>query len=195
MDHRPLSPATRRWLIALARATVARGLEDGALHLHDADAVPVEAAGPGAAFVTLHRNGQLLGCIGSMEPRRSLAADVATHAFDAAFRDPRLPAVTADDWDHMDVEISVLGPLSMLDVHDRASLLASLRPGDDGVLLTSREGRGTFLPSVWQQVGSPEEFLDMLWQKAGLHPGRWPSDLVVERYQVEEFGEHDLPVD
>ena len=82
-------------------------------------AVPVDAAGPGAAFVTLHRNGQLLGCIGSMEPRRSLAADVATHAFDAAFRDPRLPAVTADDWDHMDVEISVLGPLSVLDVHDR----------------------------------------------------------------------------
>ena len=94
-----------------------------------ADAVPVEAAGPGAAFVTLRRDGQLLGCIGSMEPRRSLAADVATHAYDAAFRDPRLPAVTADDWEHMDVEISVLGPLSVLDVHDRTGLLAALRPG------------------------------------------------------------------
>ena len=78
---------------------------------------------------------------------------------------------------------------------DRAGLLAVLRPGVDGLLLTSREGRGTFLPSVWEQVRSPEEFLDLLWRKAGLRAGRWPTDLVVERYQVEEFGEHDLPLD
>ena len=61
------------------------------------------------------------------------------------------------------------------------------------MLLTSREGRGTFLPSVWDQVRSPDEFLDQLWRKAGLRARRWPEDLVVERYQVLEFGEHDLP--
>ena len=195
MDHRPLSPATRRWLLTLARSTVRRALDDGRLHLPDPDEVPSEAAEPGAAFVTLRRDGRLLGCIGSMEASRALATDVATHAFDAAFRDPRLPAVTLDDWQQMDVEVSVLGPLQLLDVHDRAALLAALRPGTDGVLLTSREGRGTFLPSVWHQVRSPEEFLDMLWRKAGLRAGRWPADMVVERYQVEEFGEHDLPLD
>ncbi len=195
LDRRPLSPATRRWLLTLARDTVRLALDDGRLHLPDPADVPAEAAGPGAAFVTLRREGRLLGCIGSMEPSRPLADDVAAHAFDAAFRDPRLPAVTLDDWEQMDVEISVLGPLAVLDVHDRAELKAGLRPGTDGVLLTSREGRGTFLPSVWHQVRSPEEFLDMLWRKAGLRAGRWPSDLVVERYQVEEFGEHDLPLD
>jgi AmmeMemoRadiSam system protein A len=194
-DHRPLSPATRRWLLSLARTTVRRALDDGRLHLPEPDDVPVEATGPGAAFVTLRRDGRLLGCIGSMEPSRLLATDVATHAFDAAFRDPRLPAVTLDDWEHMDVEVSVLGPLEVLHVHDRKELLAALRPGMDGVLLTSREGRGTFLPSVWHQVHSPEEFLDMLWRKASLRAGRWPADLAVERYQVEEFGEHDLPLD
>ena len=194
LDHRPLSPATRRWLLSLARGTVRRALDDGRLHLPDPSEVPAEAAGPGAAFVTLRRDGRLLGCIGTIEPNRPLATDVAAHAFDAAFRDPRLPAVTLDDWEQMDVEISVLGPLDVLDVHDRASLLAALRPGTDGVLLTSREGRGTFLPSVWHQVRSPEEFLDMLWRKAGLRAGRWPADMVVERYQVEEFGEPDLPL-
>ena len=166
-------------------------LEDGRLHLPDPAGVPEEARGDGAAFVTLRRDGRLLGCIGSMEPQRPLADDVAAHAFDAAFRDPRLPAVTLDDWEHMDVEVSVLGPLEALAVHDREALLAALRPGVDGVLLTSREGRGTFLPSVWAQVRSPEEFVDLLWRKAGLRPGRWPADLVVERYQVEEFGEHE----
>jgi AmmeMemoRadiSam system protein A len=194
-DHRPLSPATRRWLLMLARDTVRRALDDGRRHLPGSEDVPPEADRAGAAFVTLRRDGHLLGCIGTMEPSRPLATDVAAHAFDAAFRDPRLPAVTLDDWEHMDIEISVLGPLEVLDVHDRAALKAALRPGTDGVLLTSSEGRGTFLPSVWHQVRSPEEFLDMLWRKAGLRAGRWPSDLVVERYQVEEFGEHDLPLD
>jgi AmmeMemoRadiSam system protein A len=195
VDHRPLSTTTRRWLLSLGRATVRRALDDGRLHLPDAADVPAEAASNGAAFVTLRREGRLLGCIGSMEPYRPLADDVATHAFDAAFRDPRLPAVTLDDWEHMDIDVSVLGPLQPVDVHDRVGLMAALRPGTDGVLLTSREGRGTFLPSVWQQARSPEEFVDMLWRKAGLRAGRWPSDLLVERYQVEEFGEHDLPVD
>ncbi len=193
VDHAGLAPATRRWLLDLARRTVRRALDDGRLHLPDLDEAPPDAAAPGAAFVTLRRDGRLLGCIGSMEPTRPLALDVAAHAVDAAFRDPRLPTVTLDDWEHMDIEISVLGPLHPMEVHDRAELLAALRPGVDGVLLTSREGRGTFLPSVWHQVGSREEFVDLLWRKAGLRAGRWPDDLLVERYEVDEFGEHDDP--
>jgi AmmeMemoRadiSam system protein A len=185
----PLSDATRAWLVALARSTVRAALADGDLHLPDPHDVPPDAAAPGAAFVTLRRDGRLLGCIGSLEPVRSLADDVAAHAYDAAFRDPRLPAVTLDDWTHMDVEVSVLGPLQRVDVHDRDELAAALRPGIDGVLLTSREGRGTFLPSVWGQIGSTDRFLDELWRKAGLHRRRWPDDLVVERYQVDEFGD------
>jgi len=134
-----LSPATRRWLVDLARDTVRAALDDGGVTIPDPADVPAEAAGPGAAFVTLRRDGRLLGCIGSIEPRRPLADDVAAHAYDAAFRDPRLPAVTLDDWEHMDVEVSVLGHLERLDVHDRAGLLAAIRPGTDGAGL--RAGR------------------------------------------------------
>jgi AmmeMemoRadiSam system protein A len=188
-DVAPMEDATRRWLVALARSTVRGALDDGELRLPDPVEVPVDAAGPGAAFVTLRRDGRLLGCIGSMEPVRSLADDVATHAFDAAFRDPRLPSLTLDDWLHMTVEVSVLGPLEALDVHGRDDLCAALRPRIDGVLLTSRRGRGTFLPSVWEQVPTPDRFLDELWRKAGLRLGSWPADLLVERYRVDEFGE------
>nr|WP_283251168.1 AmmeMemoRadiSam system protein A [Rhabdothermincola salaria] len=171
----------------MARSTVRSALDGHGLVLPDPATVPEGAGLPGAAFVTLRRGGRLLGCIGSIEAHRSLADDVAAHAYDAAFRDPRLPAVTDDDWPRMDVEISVLGPLEPLDVRDRVELAAALRPGVDGVLLTSAEGRGTFLPSVWAQVGDTDEFLDALWHKAGLPPRRWPRDLVVERYQVTEF--------
>jgi AmmeMemoRadiSam system protein A len=184
-----LDGPARRWLLALARLTVRRALDGEGLVLPDPAEVPEPAAAPGAAFVTLRRGGRLLGCIGSITPTRTLADDVATHAYDAAFRDPRLPAVTDEDWAHMTTEVSVLGPLEVVDVHDRAALAAALVPGEDGLLLTSRQGHGTFLPSVWGQVDGPEQFLDLLWRKAGLRAGAWPDDLVVERYHVEEFAD------
>lgn len=189
-----LSTDTQRWLLGLARTTIARALDGAGLVLPDPAEVPPEAADPGAAFVTLRRGGQLLGCIGSMTPYRALAEDVAAHAYDAAFRDPRLPAVTWDDWHAMCVEASVLGPLQLLEVASRDELAAMLRPGVDGVLLSSREGRGTFLPAVWHQTAGTDDFLDLLWRKAGLRAGRWPADLAVERYQVLEFDEAALGV-
>ena len=67
--------------VDLARTTVRDALDDGCLHLPEPASIPDEAAAPGAAFVTLRRDGRLLGCIGSMEPVRPLAIDVA---------DPRL---------------------------------------------------------------------------------------------------------
>ena len=185
-----VDPALQRWLLDLARSTVRAALDGHGSVLPDPATVPAEAADPGAAFVTLRRDGQLLGCIGSIEAHRSLADDVAAHAYDAAFRDPRLPPVTDDDWPHLQVGISVLGPLEPLAVGNRTELAATLRPGVDGVLLTSKEGRETFLPSVWSELGDTEAFLAALWHKAGLPADRWPSDLVVERYRVTEFGDH-----
>ena len=189
----PLTDHERRWLLDLARSTVRAALDGHGQVLPELGDVPTEALRrPGAAFVTLRRDGRLLGCIGSLEPTRPLAVDVAAHAYDAAFLDPRLPAVTDDDAAHMDVEISVLGPLTPMAVGSRAELEAELRPGVDGLWVASREGRATFLPSVWGQVGSPAEFCDLLWRKAGLRPGRWPADLAVDRYDVDEFGEEEL---
>ena len=177
----------RRWLIGLARATVRGALDGNGLVLPEVADVPASAAEPGATFVTLRRNGTLLGCVGSMEPRRTLAEDVAANAYAAAFRDPRLPAVTDDDWQHMTTEVSVLGPLERLDVASLDELRGVLRPEVDGLLVTSGGRRGTFLPSVWHRVRDADEFLELLWQKAGLRARSWPPDLVVERYQVEEF--------
>lgn len=182
-----LGPDTRRWLLGLARTTIDRALNGAPTGPLDPTSVPAEAAVPGAVFVTLRRDGRLLGCIGSMEPTRSLADDVAAHAYDAAFRDPRLPAVTRSDAARMVVEISVLGPLEPIDVGSRQELLTALRPGVDGVLVSSHQGRATFLPAVWHQVADGEEFLTLLWRKAGFSPGSWPADLQAERYQVDEF--------
>jgi AmmeMemoRadiSam system protein A len=113
--------------------------------------------------------------------------DVARNASAAAFDDPRLPAVTRDDLLAMDVHVSVLGPLEPLPVTGWDGLLAAVRPGVDGLLVQAPGHRATLLPSVWRSLPGAEDFLDVLWRKAGLRPGRWPAGLVVQRYGTEEF--------
>lgn len=183
-----LGEEERRALVDLARRVVADGVAGRGPREVDLTTLPASLAAPAACFVTLRRGGRLLGCIGSMDPRRSLAHDVAGNAWSAAFADPRLPAVTADDLAELDVKISVLGPLQPMAVSSPAELLALLRPGVDGVLVEGGGRRGTFLPAVWEQLGSAESFVEHLWHKAGLRPGAWPHDLRVWRYGTEDFG-------
>lgn len=144
---------------------------------------------PGASFVTLERDGRLLGCIGSVEPRRSLVADVAANARGAAFDDPRLPAVTAADWPTMAVKVSVLSPLEPMPAESARVVAGWLRPGVDGILLTAGRSRATFLPSVWEKLPDVESFLGRLLWKAGLSMSTWPADARVWRYQTEEFAD------
>ena len=88
----------------------------------------------------------------------------------------------------MTVKVSVLGPLEQLAVQSFEQTEANVRRGD-GILVTHRRSRATFLPSVWEQVPDREAFLTMLWQKAGLRPREWPRALVVFRYDTIEFGD------
>ncbi len=143
---------------------------------------------PGASFVTLLDGHRLLGCIGSLEPYRPLVDDVAANAVAAAFEDPRLPPLRPDEFRTMTVKVSVLSPRVPLAVHSVAELVAAARPGIDGLVAAAGRRRGTFLPSVWEQLPDPRDFVEHLWHKAGLVPGSWPPGTTVERYTTEEFG-------
>jgi len=144
---------------------------------------------PGASFVTLERDGQLLGCIGALQPRQPLAWDVAEHAIGAAFDDPRLPALTDDDFPEMSVKVSVLSPSVRVPAASFAELRDVIEPGIDGLTVEAGPHRATLLPSVWPKVRDRDEFLSMLWSKAGLRPGVWPHRIIVTRYRTDE--EHD----
>jgi AmmeMemoRadiSam system protein A len=147
---------------------------------------PAELLAPGASFVTLERKERLRGCIGSLLARRALYLDVV-HNAERAMTDPRLPPVDAGDWPELDVSVSVLSAPEPLDVAGRAELLAALRPGVDGLLLSVGDQRATFLPVVWEKLTTPDRFLDHLLAKGGWRPGGWPDGLVVSRYTAEEF--------
>ena len=178
----------RRSLLDLAVTAIRARLEGQRLVVDHARLSPALAA-PGASFVTLRAGERLLGCIGTMQPADPLADDVAHNAEQAAFADPRLPSLTPDEFAVMEVKVSVLSPLERLAVHSPAELAAVVVPGVDGLLLDSRRARGTFLPSVWEQLPAVDDFLAHLWRKAGLRPFAWPDDLQVLRYRTLEFGD------
>jgi uncharacterized protein len=183
-----LAPQLQEYLLEVAHASIRRDL-DGRTDLPDLTTAPPRLRQPGASFVTLSRNGSLLGCIGSMEPVRALVVDVAHNASASAFGDPRLPPVRSGDLAEMRVKISVLGPMERMVPSTRDDLTRALRPRIDGLLVVAGQRRGTFLPSVWEQVADPGRFLDLLWDKAGLAHRTWPSDLAIYRYSTLEFGD------
>jgi AmmeMemoRadiSam system protein B/AmmeMemoRadiSam system protein A len=143
----------------------------------------------GATFVTLTKEGQLRGCIGSLEAARPLAIDVTENALGAAFRDPRFPRLTAEEWPGCEVEVSLLSAPKRLEFADEADLIAQLEPGADGIILEADGRRATFLPQVWESLPDKRAFLAELLKKAGLPPDARLGRCKISRYRVAKFHE------
>lgn len=140
-----------------------------------------------ATFVTLNINKQLRGCIGTLSPYRALVDDIAHNAYAAAFSDPRFPALGQAEFTQLDYHLSILSDTSPIEFNSEADLLAQIRPGIDGLVLSDNNQQGTFLPSVWEQLPTSQEFLQQLKRKAGLAADYWSDTLKVSRYTVESF--------
>jgi AmmeMemoRadiSam system protein A len=145
---------------------------------------------PGATFVTLtHGGGQLHGCIGSLEPRRPLVADVRSNALAAAFLDPRSAPLRARQLRDVCIEISLLGPLSPLAASSEAEAIALMRPHEDGVVLSWGPVRGVLLPQVWEKIPDPATFLRALKAKAGLPADFWSNEVELRRFGLVKWRE------
>jgi len=141
-------------------------------------------------FVTLHKHGQLRGCIGSIAPVESIAANIRHNAVNSAFGDPRFPPLQKKEFAEVEIEVSILTDPKPLAYENGADLLAKLRPKIDGVILRDGFSSATFLPQVWDQLPRPEDFLNRLCMKAGLNPDAWQTGkLEVLTYQVQYFSE------
>lgn len=176
-------------LLGIARAAIASRGSSGSAHPDE----PVWLSEPGAAFVTITEDGSLRGCIGSIQPTRSLRDDVVHNACSAAFHDPRFPPLRAQDVPRVRLEVSVLSATSPLPASTRAGLIGQLRPHTDGLILGWHGHRATFLPQVWEQLPEPDDFVDHLLRKAGLRSDFWATDVVARRFGVTAWTEpHDL---
>jgi AmmeMemoRadiSam system protein B/AmmeMemoRadiSam system protein A len=146
-------------------------------------------ARPGATFVTLTQNGDLRGCIGSLEAHRVLDQDVRANAVAAAFSDPRFPPLTLAELPHTRVEVSLLTAPQPMSFSSEADALRQLRPHVDGVIFIAGQRRSTFLPQVWEQLPEPRLFMAHLKQKAGLPADWWSSEVELQRYEVQKWKE------
>jgi AmmeMemoRadiSam system protein A len=174
-------------LLELARSALQHAARTGETLPVDLDRLPALLRESRACFVTLRKQGQLRGCIGSLEARQALATDVCENTVKAALRDPRFPAVEESELEDVGIHISVLSSLERVHGDSEGELLALLRPGIDGLLLTEPPYRGTFLPSVWESLPRPEQFLRELKRKAGLPDDHWSDRLEVWRYTTHSI--------
>jgi len=144
-----------------------------------------------ATFVTLHLDGNLRGCMGSVRAQRPLAEDVTENALAAAFRDPRFSPVTAGEYERLHVEVSLLSEPAFLEFGNEDELAEMIEPGKHGVLLFAGCRSATFLPQVWEHLRDPRTFLAALKEKAGLDPLGPAPNLIVATYTVRKWAEPD----
>ena len=180
-----LSEADKSYLLTLASASIKHGVETGQALTVPLDGLSAVLKAARATFVTLQKHGQLRGCIGSLQATRPLAQDIAANAYAAAFRDPRFPPVDMEELPELDIHLSLLTVPEPMSFSSEQDLLKQIRPGVDGLILEDCWKRGTFLPSVWEQLPDPVSFLRHLKNKAGLAPDYWSETLTVQRYRTE----------
>ncbi len=179
------STENRKLMLELAHSSIEHGLDHGSPATVDPQELPAALRHSGACFVTLELNQQLRGCIGSLKAYRPLAEDLLNNSYAAAFQDPRFPPLTPAEYPQTAVKISLLTPPQPMQFNSEDDLLIQLCPGVDGVILSERGYRGTFLPSVWEQLPTPRLFLQQLKRKAGLPSDYWSDSVKIERYQTE----------
>jgi AmmeMemoRadiSam system protein A len=185
-DARLLNDSQRKRLLEIARESIVSYVRDGKRKTFD-EKDPVLNR-PMGAFVTLHENGELRGCIGNMVGQGPLYKTVADMAIEAATGDPRFSPLSPSELSAIDIEISVLSPLKRVSSYKEITI-----PGN-GVVVRSMFGSGVYLPQVATETGwTREEFLTSLCgQKAGISPDAW-KDPATELYTftAEVFGEKD----
>jgi len=178
------------FLVKLARKSIETYLKDGKVINVPDDVNPILKEEMGA-FVTLHRDGDLRGCIGYPEPVKPLAQAVIEVAISAATGDPRFPQVTPSEMDDIQVEGSVLSKPQLVEVQNPAEYLEKVEVGKDGLIVEMGIYRGLLLPQVpieWNW--DIEEFLANTCMKAGLSPDCWlQKGVKIYSFQSQIFEE------
>ena len=141
----------------------------------------------GASFVTLEKNGNLRGCIGSVIAHRSLFKDIVKNAHSAAFSDPRFSPLTIDELDDIEISVSILSKPQKIDFSTETELLDKLTPQKDGLIIRDENYQAVYLPDVWKVLPDKFEFLGSLKQKAGLPKNYFSESLEAFKFYTTKI--------
>ncbi len=186
MGREKLTAEEQKQLLRVAREAIVEHLRDEKTSKAGAPSERLtERCG---TFVSLHKHGDLRGCIGTMTGRRPLIDSIREMAVSASIRDPRFPPVTEAELVDIDLEISVLGPLGQIDD------VSEIDVGRHGILITRELYSGLLLPQVATQYGwDRETFLEQTCIKAGLPSDGWKDPKTqIETFEAQVFGEQDF---
>ncbi len=177
-----LTPGEKDALLAVARETIVARLEARSPRYGP---VPPTLASPRGAFVTLHADGVLRGCIGHIVATDPLIETVREMAAAAAFHDPRFPPLALDELPSITLEISVLGPL------ERVAKIDEIIVGEHGLYVKRGGLSGVLLPQVAPEQGwDVPTFLAYTCRKAGLRRDAWSEpETEIFRFSAVVFGE------
>lgn len=179
-----LEPDERATLLELARTSIVTGL--AGQPLPPTANLRVKLHRLAGAFVTLHRQGRLRGCIGRIQAVGPLARTVQEMARQAAFADPRFTPVKLDEVPEIDLEISVLSPFETI----AAGEVGRIQIGVHGLYISAYGRAGLLLPQVATEQGwDVPQFLAHTCGKAGLPADTWQKGAKIEIFSAEVFGE------
>ena len=178
-----LTPTQKKNLLMLARESIVSTVEGSSPPVEtNVESIPEKTGG---LFVTLRINGNLRGCIGYIREIDSLEKNVIAAAESAAFKDPRFPPVNSSELSEIEIEISILSPLSKI------KDIGEINIGKHGLFIQQGSQRGLLLPQVavennWDTI----TFLKHTCIKSGLPPESWEnSETVIKIFSSEIINE------
>ncbi|QYJ94697.1 AmmeMemoRadiSam system protein A [Shewanella spartinae] len=179
-----LTASDKACLLDLVWQVIDAGLTQGGLTLPEAPESEALLT-PAACFVTLHSSGELRGCIGRVDACEPLWLCACENAYGAAFKDRRFAPLRSEERESLTLDISILSPLTPMVNQGEAALRSSLRPNIDGLLMDDGHHRALFLPSVWQSLSDPKDFVAALKQKGGWPQDYWRDTITLQRFTTQ----------
>ena len=167
------------WPVRLAKESLRFFMKHSQIMPEPSGALPPESAKRAGVFVSLKKNGQLRGCIGTILPTQAdTAREIIRNAVSAANEDPRFDPVVASELDELEVSVDILGNPERVDSIDK------LDPKRYGVIVRHGGRSGVLLPDL-EGIDSANEQVSIACRKAGIYP-----DQTVELYRFEVIRHH-----
>lgn len=179
----------KRIIIELAKRSIKSKIEKGDVEEINIDSLNLdekvknELKQKHGVFVTIRKKRKLRGCIGTLA-EDEIWKQVQKYAVFSSFNDPRFEPLEASELPEISIEVSIIKQVE--DVKD----ISEIKIGEDGIIIDMKGKGGVLLPDVAIEYGvsSPEEFLNLLCKKIGVHPGSW-KNAKIKKFKVEKISE------
>ena len=171
-----ISDKSGHYLVDLSKKSIEYYLKNQEI-MKKPDDYPIELDENLGVFVTLNKNNNLRGCIGYAEPIKSAIEATIEVAVAAAFNDPRFKEITENEYEELDLEVTVLTKPEIIEDADYKQYLDEIEIGRDGLIIQKGFAKGLLLPQVAEENAFDiEEFLEHTCMKAGISADSWKDE-------------------